>query len=233
MIAADIDFGGAFTDAFSDLFSFIPKILVFLVVLFIGWWVAKIIRKLAHRVLTKVGFDGIVDRSGLGTYIERAGYADSGLLLAKIVYLFIMLIVLQLALAAFGDGNPFSELLNDFIAYLPKLLVAIVLIVITGAVANAVRDLVRPSVAHLDYGNLVVTGVGALIWYVGGFAALSQLQVAETIVNSLFQMITAAAVFILVIKFGIGGIPAARDRFWPKVYDKFEGANKAPGTTQE
>ncbi|MEE9414282.1 MAG: hypothetical protein V3V01_03285 [Acidimicrobiales bacterium] len=227
MVTAGIDFDGAFTDAFSDLFAFIPKIIAFLVVFVIGWFIAKLIRKVVHRVLQKVGFDRIVDRSGLGSYIERAGYADSGLLLAKIVYFFIMLMVLQLALSSFGKDNPFSELLTDFIAYIPKLIVALVLIVITGAVANAVKDLVRPSVANLGYGNMVVTGVGALIWYVGGFAAISQLEVAETVVNTLFQMITGAAVFILIIKFGIGGIPAARDRFWPKVYDKFEGKGQA------
>ncbi len=227
MLLADIDFGGAITDAFSDLFSFIPKILVFLVVFVIGWFVAKFIRKIAHRLLQGIGFDNMVDKAGLGSYIERAGYADSALLLAKIVYLFIMLIVLQLALSAFGEGNPFSELLNDFISYIPKIFVALVLIVITGAVANAVKDIVRPSVSHLGHGGMIVTGIGALIWYIGGFAAISQLEIASNIVNGLFNMITAAAVFILVIKFGIGGIPAARDRFWPKVYDKFEGGGQA------
>ncbi len=226
MTFADIDFAGGFTDAFNDLMGFVPKILMFLVVLVIGMFIAKIIRRVVHQLLSRIGFDRMVDKAGLGGHIERAGFPDSGLLLAKIVYFMIMLAVLQLALANFGD-NPFSDLLNEFIAYIPKLLVALVLIVITGAVANMVKDLVRPSVSHLGMGNMIVTGVGALIWYIGGFAAISQLEVAETIVNSLFQMVTAAAVFILVIKFGIGGIPAARDRFWPNVYDKFDSNKQA------
>ncbi len=223
MVNAGIDFSGALTDAFSDLFAFVPKIIGFLVIFLIGWFIAKIIRKVVHRVLSKVGFDNMVDKAGMGAYVERAGFADSGMLLAKIVYAFIMLIVLQLALGSFGPDNPFSELLNTFISYIPKLFVAIVLIVITGAVANMVKDIVRPSVAHLGHGNMLVTGIGALIWYIGGFMALNQLEVAADVVNTLFTMVTSAAVFILVIKFGIGGIPAARDRFWPKVYDKFEG----------
>ncbi len=223
MVNADIDFGGALTDAFSDLFSFVPKIIAFLVIFVIGWFIAKIVRKVVHKLLGKIGFDRMVDKAGMGAYIERAGFADSGMLLAKIVYAFIMLIVLQMALGAFGPENPVSELINTFVAYIPKLFVALVLIVITGAVANMVKDIVRPSVSHLGHGNMIVTGIGALIWYIGGFMAINQLEIAADVVNTLFTMITSAAVFILVIKFGIGGIPAARDRFWPKVYDKFEG----------
>lgn len=223
MVNAGIDFAGALTDAFGDLFAFIPKIIGFLIIFVIGWFIAKIVRKVVHKVLQKVGFDKVVDKAGMGAYVERAGFADSGMLLAKIVYAFIMLIVLQLALGAFGPTNPLLELLNTFISYIPKLFVAIILIVITGAVANMVKDLVRPSVSHLGHGGMLVTAIGAFIWYIGGFMAINQLEIAADIVNTLFTMITSAAVFILVIKFGIGGIPAARDRFWPKVYDKFEG----------
>ena len=53
---------------------------------------------------------------------------------------------------------------------------------------------------------------------IGVFAALDQIEVATDIVNTLFTTIVGALGFILVIKFGVGGIWAARDRFWPAVY---------------
>ena len=61
-----------------------------------------------------------------------------------------------------------------------------------------------------------------MIWFVGGFAALDQLAIAEDVVDTLFQYSVGAFFLILVIKFGIGGIWSARDRFWPGVYDRFE-----------
>ena len=48
--------------------------------------------------------------------------------------------------------------------------------------------------------------------------------VAEDVVDTLFQALIGSLAFILVIKFGVGGIWAASDRFWPNVYDKFSSA---------
>ena len=78
-----VSFTEGIEDAWSDVASFVPKLVGALAILLVGWFIAKAIRKLVHRVLTRVGFDGLVDRSGLGGYIERAGWADSGLLLAS------------------------------------------------------------------------------------------------------------------------------------------------------
>ena len=62
----------------------------------------------------------------------------------------------------------------------------------------------------------------------GGFAALDQLGVAREIVSTLFQAAVYTLGLTLVIKFGVGGVASARDRFWPKVYDRLEGPASAP-----
>ncbi len=215
-----VSFTEGIEDAWSDVAAFVPKLVGALAILLIGWFIAKAIRKLVHRVLTRVGFDGLVDRSGLGGYIERAGWADSGLLLAKIVYFAVMIIVLQLAIGAFGD-TAVQDVLNDLLAFIPKVFVALIIVVLTGAVANAVRGFVAPAVSHLDYGNIITQVVTIGIWVIGGFAALDQIEIAQDIVDTLFTTVMASLGAILVIKFGVGGIWAARDRFWPGVYDRF------------
>ena len=139
-----VSFTEGIEDAWSDVASFVPKLVGALAILLVGWFIAKAIRKLVHRVLTRVGFDGLVDRSGLGGYIERAGWADSGLLLAKIVYFAVMIIVLQLAIGAFGD-TAVQDVLNDLLAFIPKVFVALIIVVLTGAVANAVRGFVATA----------------------------------------------------------------------------------------
>ena len=218
-----VSFTEGIEDAWSDVASFVPKLVGALAILLVGWFIAKAIRKLVHRVLTRVGFDGLVDRSGLGGYIERAGWADSGLLLAKIVYFAVMIIVLQLAIGAFGD-TAVQDVLNDLLAFIPKVFVALIIVVLTGAVANAVRGFVAPAVSHLDYGNIITQVATIGIWVIGGFAALDQIEIAQDIVDTLFTTVMASLGAILVIKFGVGGIWAARDRFWPNVYDKFSSA---------
>lgn len=224
MLAIDIDFGSSITDAFTDLASFVPKLIAFLLILVIGMFIAKFIRRLIVKLLAKIRFDSYIDKAGIGAPLERAGFADSGRFVAQIFYLLIGLLVLKLSLSAFGD-NAISDALDDLVAFIPKLIVAGIIIIVTGLVANAVGDMLRPAVSHLSYGPLLARVIGGAIWMVGIFAALDQIQFAQDIVDTLFTAIVGSLSAILIIKFGVGGIWSARDHFWPKVYEKVSGAN--------
>lgn len=219
MPLAGISFSQSFQDMFDDLATFLPKLLGAIVVFIIGWFVAKTLRSLIHRGLTKLQVDRLVDRSGLGAPLERAGYADSGLLIARIIYVGLMLLVLQLVVDVL-DIEAITSVIEDIVAFIPKLVVALVIVFLTGAAANWVRGFVGAVTREQSWGNLATnTAVGA-IWVIGLFAALDQVQIAQDVVDTLFTAMTGALALILVIKFGVGGVWAARDRFWPSVYDR-------------
>ena len=91
--------------------------------------------------------------------------------------------------------------------------------------------IVREVTARQPYSAFVPKAVAAGIWMIGCFAALDQIQIARNIVDTLFRTIIASLGAILVIKFGVGGIWAARDRFWPRVYDAV-GATDRNDTTK-
>ncbi len=226
-----IEWSQGIEDAWSDVASFVPKLIGALVVFVIGWFIAKLVRKVIVKVLNKINLDSYVDKSGLGAPLERAGYPNSVDLIGKIIYFGLMLLVLQLTVGVFGE-TAISELINDFVAFIPKLIIAIIIVIITGVVANAVREMISPAVAHLSSGDLLKKIAVTAIWLIGGFAALDQLQVARDVVDTLFQTIVYSLGFIIVIKFGVGGIWAARDRFWPAVYDQVasEGSADAPAS---
>ncbi len=225
----DIDFDGAFSDAFRDLAAFIPDLFAFLVVLVVGLFVARWIRKAVAAGLRKIRFDDYIDRAGLGRHLERAGFADSGKFVAQMLYLLVVVFVLKLALGVFG-ANAVSDALDDLIAFIPRLVVAIAIVIVTGLVANTVGGLVRPALRDLDYGPLVARLAVGAIWTIGIFAAIDQIQFAEDIVDTLFTALVGSLSLILVIKFGVGGIWAARDHFWPAVYQKVGGANDPQAT---
>ena len=217
------DWRGGLEDLWSDVTGIVPKIIVALIILVIGWFIAKAIRSLVSRILQTINFDTWIDKSGLGAPLERAGFADSGSLLAKIVYWLIMMIVIQFALFQFGEGNPLSEVFDSLVAFIPKLIVAIAIVIITGIVANFVKDLVAGALSGESYGKALSTLAMAGIWFIGGTAALDQIGVANEIVTGVFSAVLGSLSLILILKFGIGGIDSARERFWPKVYDLFEG----------
>lgn len=210
-------------NAWNNVAEFVPKFVAAVIIFLIGWFIAKVIRNIAIRILKAVQFDRWVDDAGIGAPIERAGYPDSGVLLANIIYWAVLLLTLQMAVDTFGD-SAIQDALDGIVAFLPRLIVAIVIIVITGAIATKVRELVGGVTGGLDYGNALARIAAVAVWIVGIFAALNQIQVAEDIVNTLFSGIVATIGLILVVMFGVGGINAARDRFWPAVFDKVSGS---------
>ena len=219
-----ISYTDGLEEAWANVAEFVPKLVAAVAILVIGALIAKAIRGGAHTVLTKLGVDELVDRSGLGGHIERAGYPDSGRLLATLLYYGVMLIVLKLAIGAFGNSD-IQDVLDSMLAYVPKIFVACVILLLTGVIANAVKELVGAALGEADYRDLVATFAVIGVWTIGVFAALDQVQVAEDIVDTLFQAIVASLSFVIVIKFGVGGIWAARDRFWPAVYDRVAPQN--------
>jgi hypothetical protein len=199
----------------------IPGLIAAIVLLVVGKFVAGFVAGLFHKLLKALKFDAVVDKSGLGAHVERAGYPDSGLLLSKLVGWTIMLIFVQMAVGRLGIDS-IEDLVNTFVAWIPNVIVAIILVVITGAVANFVHAVLKPSMEGVSAGDLILKFVVAAIWVTGGMVAFRQLGFGAAIVEQLWTAVTTGLAAMLVIKFGVGGIWAARDRFWPKVYDAIE-----------
>src|SRR5688572_25163079 len=103
--------------AWANVLLFGPKLLMFLVILVVGYYAAKFICKILNRVLERVGFDRLVERGGIKKSLDRANW-DASDIVSKLVFYFVMLFTLQLAFGVFG-ANPISAMLTSIIAYLP------------------------------------------------------------------------------------------------------------------
>lgn len=214
-----VEWSQGIEDAWSDVASFVPKLLGFLVILLVGYFAAKLIAKAANAILERVGFDRAVERGGIKRALDRSDY-DASDILAKIIFYALFLIVLQMAFGVFGS-NPISDLLEGVIAYLPKVIAAILIIVIASAIAAAARELIDASLGGLSYGTTLANVAGAGIVVVGVFAALNQLQIAPAIVTGLFYAVLAIVVGSAVIAIGGGGIGPMRSR-WENVLARYD-----------
>ena len=94
------------TDFFTQLFGFLPNLIGFVAILVIGWFVARLVARMARRLFAAINLDHYLDRAGIGGPLERAGYADSGRFVAKILYYTVQLIVLKLAFGAPRHRRP-------------------------------------------------------------------------------------------------------------------------------
>ncbi len=195
-------------EAWANVASFLPVLLGALLIVVIGYFVAKALEKAVDKILERVGFDRWVERGGIRRALESSEY-DASSLLGRLVFYVVMLFVLQLAFGVFGP-NPISELITGIIGYLPRIFVAIVIVVIGASVANAVKEMIQSTFGGLEYGRMLGLVASGAILVIAGFAALDQLQIAPNIVNGLFYALLAILVGSSIIAFGGGGIPVAR-----------------------
>lgn len=211
MTEASINFGTGVSNAWSNVATFIPKLVVFLIILIVGYLIAKAIAKILSAALTRVGFDRLVERGGIKTALARSQY-DASDILAKIVFYAIMLFVLSTAFGVFGS-NPISGYLHAVIAYLPLLFVAIVIVVIAAAIAAAAKTLIQNSLSSLSYARTLGNLASGFILAIGIIAALDQLHIAQNVVNAILYAVLAALVGIAIVAVGGGGIKTMSRRW--------------------
>ncbi|HSJ28118.1 MAG TPA: hypothetical protein VLB67_07885 [Acidimicrobiia bacterium] len=207
---AQVDIGDTFRNAWTRVVELTPQIVLFLVILIVGWFVAKLIAKLVDTVLEKVGFDRWVERGGVRRAMGHTSY-DASDLLSKVVFYALFLIVLQLAFGVFGD-NAVSDLIEGIIAYLPNIFVAILIMVVAAYLATALREIVRGAIGGTQYGRVLASGAFAAVLVIGVFAALDQLRIAPTITTGLFYALLAVVAGSAIVAIGGGGIVPMRSR---------------------
>jgi len=237
MTEASVNFSTGLSNAWSEVATFIPKFVVFLIILIVGYFIAKALEKLVSRILTRVGFDRLAERGGIKTALAHSKYDASGIL-ARIVYYAIMLFVLDVAFGVFGS-NPISGFLHAVIAYLPLLFIAIVIIVITAAVAAAVKSLIENSLSGMPYANVLGNLAWGFILALGIIAALNQLHIAQNVLNAVLYAGLAALAGIAIVAVGGGGIKTMSER-WEAAAARFDAeivrisaARNAPSLTDQ
>ncbi|MFB9630744.1 mechanosensitive ion channel family protein [Nonomuraea helvata] len=214
-----MNIGQGLSDAWRAIATFVPKLVAMLVILVIGYLVAKALEKIVDKILERVGFDRAVERSGIQRWLERSKY-DASSLLAKIVFYAILLVTLQLAFSVYGP-NPISSMLNGVVAWLPLALVAIVIIVVAGAVAKGVRDVLEGMLGGLSYGRWLATAASVFIWALGIIAALNQIGVATTVTTPVLITVLATLGAIAAIGFG-GGLVRPMQQRWERWLGRIE-----------
>src|SRR5262245_6366440 len=165
--AADI--GQQFADLIGTVVGVGIKVLIFLIIIGLGWFVASWLRRGTARGLQRIGFDRAAERGGLQRMLGRYSASD---LTARLVMYAFLLFVLQLAFGIFGP-NPVSALIEDVIRWLPKLFAAVAIIVVTAAVAGWIKDLITQGLGGLNYGRAVATAVQVFVLALGVIAALN------------------------------------------------------------
>jgi hypothetical protein len=195
------------TAAMTMFWQAIPRVLGFLAILIIGWLIAGALASAVAALLRSVRFNELAERSGLSGFVRNMGLrTDASGVMASIVKWFVRLIALVVAFDALGLPAV-SQVLEQFLLWIPNLVVALVILVIAGLAATALSNVVRGATANAQLGNpeTFATITKAAIWGFAIVVAMNQLGIASTLVNTLFMGIVGALALALGLAFGLGG----------------------------
>lgn len=202
---SDVLFTSA-TALFSKLANLLPNLIGALLLLFLGWLVAKLCRRLALKILKWTGFERAMEKSRINETIKTAGITTSiGDVIAIVVFWTIFLVFVVSASEVLGLSVVLSTL-NRLILYIPNIIASIAIIVLTLFLARFVKDLMAVSLAQVNlvYARPLARTVELLIIIFGLIVAMTQLGFNIGILMANITLFIGGFVAIVVLSLGLG-----------------------------
>src|SRR5688572_3022514 len=216
---AAINVGDSVQTGLDGFFGFLPKLLGFLVILAIGWIIAKVVKGIVTKLLQKVGVDRALHSGTAGQYVDKvAPDVRPSRLIGSLAFWFLFLGAVAIAVSQLGIAA-----LENFVAaigaYIPNIIAAVLIFLVAGVIAAAVGGLVARTMGDTPTGKVVGSVVPALVMAIATFMILNQLQIATEIVTITYAALLGAAALAMALAFGLGGRPLA-NRMLSDAYDK-------------
>lgn len=197
----------SFRDAFSMILGAIPRILGFIFVVAIGWFVSTILARAVTGLLRAIRFDELARKSGLADFLAKMGTGtDSAGVVAGLVKWLVRIVVLLVAFDVLGLPAV-SDVMRQLLLWLPNLVVAIFVLFIGGIAARALGNIVRGATAESGFSNpeTLANVVRTTVWAFAIVVAINQLGIATNLINTLFTGFVGALAVALGLAFGLGG----------------------------
>jgi hypothetical protein len=187
------------------LVDLLPSLLGALVILLVGWLVAKLLKAALTRLLVAVRLERFSQKTGLSRFLSRGDIKHSladvlGTLLFWLVLLFFVYLaadVLNLSLV--------QDALNRIISFVPDLVAAVVIVIVGVVLASLIKGVVRVAAgSQLAHQELIASVIQYLVILFSVAMALEELGVATPILVNSVLIIIAAIAFGFALAFGLG-----------------------------
>jgi hypothetical protein len=190
--------------------AFLPRLLLAIVVLIIGWLVAKLVRFAIVKALYAINFNVVTEKAGIDRFLSQGGAdIDTIRVLGGLFYWLVILAALMVAFNSL-DLAYVTDLIGRIVLYVPRVMVAVVILVF-GAyfarfVAMALATYLR-NIGARGVGPVVRLALYAIMAFVI-MIALDQIGLGD-IIRETFLVIVAAIALALALAFGLGGTKRA------------------------
>lgn len=199
----------------------LPRFLGFLVILFIGWLIAKAVSAAVHNVLGRAQLNQRLHSGAGGNVIQRAIPNPMGLI-ATITYWVVFLFAASIAVSVLGIPA-LVQIVEGIFDYIPNVIAAVIIFLVAGGVSGAVAALVANAMGDTPTGKIVGTAAPVVIMSIAGFMILNQLKIAPAIVTITYAALVGSAALGMALAFGLGGRDVA-GKMLSDMYDKGQAA---------
>ena len=189
------------SDGLGTMLGTLPALIGALIILLIGFIIAKVLQGILTRVLKSMGFEGWMEQGGIKQFFDRSQTNQTPLsILGKLVFWLVFFIAITMAVDTLGI-SAISDVLAQFIAYIPQIIAAILILVLATLLANFVAGIVRGATGSNVIGSVAQYGIIVF----AAFAALTQLGIAEELIAPTFLILLGSVSLAAAIAFGLGG----------------------------
>lgn len=203
----------SFQNLWIGVVSYLPSILAALIVFIVGLFVAVVLGGVVSKIVRTLKVDQLLDKTGFKKTLDKTDLDIdiAGLIGGLVKWFFI--IAFLMAATEILNLSQVTSFLEQIFFYIPQLVVAVVVLVVAILVANLLQKIVKASMEAASLGgvNFITALTKWVILVFGALAALSQLGVAYSMIQTLFTGLIGALAISLGLAFGLGGRDAAQE----------------------
>ncbi len=206
------NWGEVFTQSLQGIWfgvaDFVPVLVIAIIIFAIGWVLASLIEKLVEGLFKTLKVDAALKSAGLEDVVKRSGYnLNSGRFVGSLVKWFVIVVFLIASFDILGLSQVNAFLNEVVLMYLPQVIIAVLVLMVSVVIADAVQKIVIASAraAHVKSAILLGHISKWSIWIFAIIAALFHLGIASALIQTLFMGIVVALAIAFGLAFGLGG----------------------------
>ena len=204
---------GTFTDLLEDVRAFIPKLVFAVVYFIIGYLLARVLAKIVSTSLSKLGFDGLMETIGLDRLLKRLGInSPVSTITGKLLFWGVLILFLKSS-AENMEIEALTQPLEGAIDFLPKVITAVVIVLIGFLCADFARKVLRRAAEGigLDYAITLSNVLFTFFIILVSTLSLRQLGLETTLIDDSVKIVLAGLGLAFAIAIGAGLRPLAQN----------------------
>jgi len=190
------------------------QLIVAIIILILGWIIGAAISKIVEQLFKSIKIDKLLSSAGLEDLVAKAGIKlNSGKFIGELIKWFVIVVSLITAFDILGLSQVNAFLTGVVVGYIPNVIAAVLILLVAVVIAEVLRKAIVASAKAADIAsyNFLGSVTKWAIWIFAVLAALFQLGIGATFIQTLFTGVIVALAIAVGLSFGLGGKEAAKD----------------------